>query len=224
MKALRRNKVSGITGPQRTRVRNRESREAALLSAAGKLFAARGYEATTTREIAACAGCAEGLISRYFRGKAGLVHALILPHTYEKQFLSSHTPPVNTNFEEQIVQLVAAQVERTWQERDFLAAIIPQALGKTGACAILSKSALLKRSETILYQLKRSNHCRLLSDEELISLARLIDVTAFMFGFWCPRVLKQDPDSAKECAMTMARLITKTEAVSLRESPTISGR
>ena len=86
MKALRRNKFSEITRPQRTRLRNRESREAALLSAAGKLFAARGYEATTTREIAACAGCAEGLISRYFRGKAGLLRALIVAHTYKNNF------------------------------------------------------------------------------------------------------------------------------------------
>jgi len=59
------------------RKRNRAARERALVLAAGKLFASRGYDAATTREIAALAGCAEGLIHRYFKGKAGLLAALI---------------------------------------------------------------------------------------------------------------------------------------------------
>jgi AcrR family transcriptional regulator len=58
------------------RKRNRVVRERALLAAASKLFASRGYEATTTREIAARAGCAEGLIHRYFKSKAGLLLAI----------------------------------------------------------------------------------------------------------------------------------------------------
>jgi len=61
--------------PAKGRTRNRAAREAALITAAGKLFASRGYEATTTREIAACADCAEGLIHRYFKGKSGLLLA-----------------------------------------------------------------------------------------------------------------------------------------------------
>jgi len=63
------------TRPRRTR--DRAGKQQALIVAALKLFASKGYDATTTREIAACAGCAEGLIHRYFSGKAGLLPALM---------------------------------------------------------------------------------------------------------------------------------------------------
>jgi AcrR family transcriptional regulator len=62
------------------RTRDRVAKQNALLQAALKLFAGKGYEATTTREIAAAANCAEGLIHRYFSGKAGLLTALIEYH------------------------------------------------------------------------------------------------------------------------------------------------
>ena len=59
------------------RTRDRAGKKQALIDAALKLFASKGYDATTTREIAACAGCAEGLIHRYFSSKAGLLPALM---------------------------------------------------------------------------------------------------------------------------------------------------
>ena len=59
--------------------------------AALKLFASKGYEATTTREIATCAGCAEGLIHRYFRSKAGLLSALI-GHRISKEVADLDAP------------------------------------------------------------------------------------------------------------------------------------
>src|SRR5437867_12612450 len=63
--------------PAVKRKRNRTAREEALVAAASKLFASRGYVSSTTRDIAAAAGCAEGLIHRYFGGKEGLLLALI---------------------------------------------------------------------------------------------------------------------------------------------------
>ncbi len=71
-------KVAPVSPPaQPKRKRDRAGKQQALMLAAAKLFAHRGYEVTTTREIAARAGCAEGLIHRYFKGKAGLFLALI---------------------------------------------------------------------------------------------------------------------------------------------------
>ncbi len=46
---------------------------AALLEAAGQLFAVRGYEATTVREIAEAAQVTERTFYRYFEGKEALV-------------------------------------------------------------------------------------------------------------------------------------------------------
>lgn len=59
------------------RRRDRAATEAALVAAAATTFAERGYEATTTKAIAERAGCSEALIQIYFKGKEGLLNAVI---------------------------------------------------------------------------------------------------------------------------------------------------
>lgn len=56
--------------------RQAEQRRTALVEAAGKLFAEKGYEATTMDEIAAAAGFAKGTLYHYFENKSGLLGAL----------------------------------------------------------------------------------------------------------------------------------------------------
>jgi len=64
-----------VARPPRQRRHDRAGRRAALLAAALAEFAEQGYDAATTRAIAERAGCAEGLIHRYFGGKHGLLVA-----------------------------------------------------------------------------------------------------------------------------------------------------
>ena len=59
------------------RKRDRKATERAILLAASKLFAEKGYENTRTFEIAQAAGSNEALITRYFGGKEGLLSAVI---------------------------------------------------------------------------------------------------------------------------------------------------
>ena len=59
------------------RRRDRARSEAALLDAAQAEFSIHGFKATTTRAIAARAGCSEGLIQNYFGGKEGLLMAVM---------------------------------------------------------------------------------------------------------------------------------------------------
>lgn len=56
-----------------------EERRAAIVSAAVRLFSRQGYANTTTREIAADAGVAEGSIYRYFKSKQEILFAFIEP-------------------------------------------------------------------------------------------------------------------------------------------------
>ena len=55
----------------------------AICDAALTLFAEKGFEATTTREIAEQAGAAEGTLYRHFDGKADLAQSLYLRCTTE---------------------------------------------------------------------------------------------------------------------------------------------
>ena len=62
-----------LTSRQRQALARREQ----ILKAALKLFAERGFDATSTRQIASEAGIAEGLIFHYFPTKASLLAAIL---------------------------------------------------------------------------------------------------------------------------------------------------
>ena len=110
------------------RLRDRDAKQQALVMAALKLFASKGYEATTTREIANCAGCAEGLIHRYFRGKAGLLSALIR-HRISKEVADlTHNVRPAQSLKEEYLQLVDWAVEHMWEDREFLRVALPRAV------------------------------------------------------------------------------------------------
>jgi AcrR family transcriptional regulator len=59
--------------PTGRREAGKRARRAALTTAAHRLFAERGYEATTVRDIASAAGLTERTFYRYFDGKEGLL-------------------------------------------------------------------------------------------------------------------------------------------------------
>ena len=66
------------TGRQLTsRQRQAEARREQILKTALGLFAAQGFDATSTRQIAKEAGIAEGLIFHYFPTKASLITAIL---------------------------------------------------------------------------------------------------------------------------------------------------
>lgn len=62
-----------MTEPLGRREASKQATRAALLAAASELFAERGFEATTVRDIAAAAQVTERTFYRYFDGKEGLV-------------------------------------------------------------------------------------------------------------------------------------------------------
>src|SRR5437588_10179121 len=114
--------------PAVKRKRDRTAREEALVAAASKLFASRGYVSSTTRDIAAAAGCAEGLIHRYFDGKAGLLLALIRSRiSHELADMTVKLQPA-ASFENDVLQLAEFEIDRSWNERDFFRVIIPRAI------------------------------------------------------------------------------------------------
>lgn len=58
---------------KRQRIHNRLKKEQALLQAGLDVFAEKGFDAATTKDIALQAGCAEGLLFNYFGSKKGLL-------------------------------------------------------------------------------------------------------------------------------------------------------
>ena len=191
------------------RKRNRFARERALILAAGQLFASRGYDATTTREIAACAGCAEGLIHRYFSGKEGLLLALIRFRVSEEVGDLSEKLQRASNVEDEILQLVTWEVDRMWEDRDFLRVIIPRAILDPTLGPVVSRIGPALHAQAIAKRLRKYHECRALPGDELEALANFIGVIGFMFGFMRPVVLGRDRIRTKKMATTIAKLLTR---------------
>jgi AcrR family transcriptional regulator len=65
--------MARMTEPEGRREASKRATRAAILAAAKQMFADRGFEATTVRDIARAAGVTERTFYRYFDGKEGLI-------------------------------------------------------------------------------------------------------------------------------------------------------
>jgi AcrR family transcriptional regulator len=98
--------------------RDKEATKQALLAAGVQVFAARGYDAATTREVAQAAGVNEQLIQRYFGGKHGLLLAIIERFGKAERACCSLPPPTGS-VEDEILGFLEHQLERACVTGDF---------------------------------------------------------------------------------------------------------
>ena len=90
-----------------------------ILQAAVRLFARKGYEATSTREIVEAAGVTKPMIYYYFKNKEGLYEAVLT------RFLSQFSARLRAVVDEQreprdyLVEVVWAHLDYFREHRDF---------------------------------------------------------------------------------------------------------
>jgi|HubBroStandDraft_5_1064220.scaffolds.fasta_scaffold56799_3 AcrR family transcriptional regulator len=201
-------------GTNPRRARNRAAKKQALIQAALGLFASKGYEVTTTREIAAAAGCAEGLIHRYFKGKAGLLTAMI-EHRISKEALDfSHQLRPASNFADEFLQLVEREVERMWESRDFLRVFIPRAIVDPSVGSVMNKALISVRAKAIAERLKPFESCVTLPQDVIEAFTQAIGMLGLVFGFVRPVLLGQDRPGAKKMAVAVAKILVSNPAIS----------
>jgi AcrR family transcriptional regulator len=80
--------------PPTARQRQAAARREQILKTALKLFAAQGFDATSTRQIAREVGIAEGLIFHYFPTKASLLAAILEDRMEERRAFRSELRPL----------------------------------------------------------------------------------------------------------------------------------
>ena len=84
-----------------------------------KVFATRGYDAATTREVAMTAGVSEQLIQRYFGGKAGLLLAIMQLYAERDKAGGFGTPEPGDTVAEEIQNFLMFHLERERRAGDF---------------------------------------------------------------------------------------------------------
>jgi AcrR family transcriptional regulator len=193
---------------EKRRVVNRAARERDLIAAAIKLFSSRGYEGTTTREIAAVAGCAEGLISRYFNGKAGLLRALIHRHFDHGWDELKDAMPGGRTVESEITQLLGQHIQHIWEDRDFLRIIVPRVILNAALAQEVDELGPARQVAVMTERLARHEEFLALPAAEREALPAVLQVIGFVFGFLRP-VMGEDPIRAKEKALTIGRMLSR---------------
>lgn len=194
--------------PKAGRVLNRSARERSLIQAAGKLFASHGYEPTTTRAIASAAGCAEGLISRYFGGKAGLLRALIEFHFSEELAEANEEPPPASTVEEEVLHAVLSTLDHLWEDHEFLRVIVPQLCLNAELAREVKVLGPDRHVERVLRRLRKHEKFCAIPLEEQQCLAQVIHMLGFELGFWRP-VLGEDLQQTRERAVIIAKMFSR---------------
>lgn len=201
-------------GTNPRRARDRAAKKQALIQAALGLFASKGYEVTTTREIAAAAGCAEGLIHRYFKGKAGLLTAMIENRISNETLDFGHQLRPASNFADEFLHLVEREVERMWESRDFLRVFIPRAIVDPSVGSVMNKALISVRAKAIAERLKHYESCITLPQEAIEAFTQAIGMLGLVFGFVRPVLLGHDRPGAKKMAVAVAKILVSNPAVS----------
>lgn len=94
------------------------ARKAQILDAAATIFSKKGYENTTTKEIADTADVSEGTLYNYFQNKQELL--IGVAHVYAEEVLADIESIQAEHFEDMMAQLTANRFRRGRERRLFI--------------------------------------------------------------------------------------------------------
>jgi AcrR family transcriptional regulator len=180
------------------RRRDKEATKQALLAAAVEVFAQRGFDGATTKEVAARAGVNEGLIQRYFAkgtvgGKAGLLQAIVGNMCGERLTACRMAPP-GDNLKSEIAAVLRHEIMQADANRDFLRVFISRALVDPALAATLKAHYRDSRMPQLVKRLQHFQKDGGLDPAvDLEQLAATITTFAFGLGFMQQVVLSEDP-------------------------------
>ena len=194
------------------RRRDKVAKQKALLSAATSLFARKGYAATRTSEVAALAGCAEGLIHRYFGGKPRLLRAILTTLSLQEDIFCSKNSCPRGSLSEKIRRQVKVQLDQLWEGRKFLLVGFSQAFIDPEVAAILD-TFRHKRENLIARDLRHHAQGLQLKDRDIETIAKAITALTFVYGFIRPVVLKQNRNRARHQVLEITELMARNVQV-----------
>lgn len=189
--------------------RDKAFRQQALLAAATAVFAEHGFDCATTREIAERAGCAEGLIHRYFGGKRGLLLAIIesraehIPDDFKSSLVD------RDSIEEEIEQLLLWHLEVMWERRDFMRVAVSQASIDPAIGRTIGQSINRTRADLVIQKLRRHQQAgRIRAGADLEATAHSITGLGFAIGFVLQVCFAEDRDLARRIMVSAAAALS----------------
>ncbi len=189
------------------RKRDREATTAALLDAAMTVFAERGFDAATTREIAGRAGVNEQLIQRYFSGKSGLLLAVVERYSREETGGCALPPPAD-DLETDLAQFLHAQLKHSWECRDFTRVVLARALVDPAIADEMARTLSQSRIPCLLKRLEvLRDRGAIAVTADLPNVAAGIATFSFGLGFLDQVVFRHDEERVCGIVRTLAHTI-----------------
>lgn len=199
--------VLGISG---RRKRDREASTRALLEAGVAVFSELGYDAATTRDVAKRAGVSEGLIQRYFEGKAGLLIAILQTFAEEEGAMALASLPYKKTLEEEFLGILNFICQNHSKYNAFIKVALSRAIVDPKVGAQLRTSVHEKRLPIMVARLGHYQQMGLIpKDSDLDSIAYGISAIGFSVGFMGPQVFGYDEARLKKVAATMSQILGK---------------
>lgn len=96
-----------MTRPPRPSRRSSQERQASLIQAATRLFAKKGFDGTTTKEIAKAAGISEALVFKHFPTKHALYAAILAEKVTVNELLSAVEESAKKRDDRRVFTLIA---------------------------------------------------------------------------------------------------------------------
>ena len=96
------------TRPSKSLRPSGRERQASLIAAAASLFAARGFNGTTTKEIAKAAGVSEALVFKYFPTKRALYAAILAEKVTVTELLEAVDEAAKKRDDRRVFTLIAS--------------------------------------------------------------------------------------------------------------------
>lgn len=195
--------------PSAPRSRDKENTKKRLVLAATEVFARYGYDGASTRRVAQKAKVNEALIQRYFKGKEGLLLAVV-NQLKSNEDQSCGLPPPGASFREDIAAHFQKQIEGFKEDSSIMRVVISRAIVDPKLRNLMKEhwlnELLPPLAERVSYWQQRGE---VRSDVDPLALAFGITAWVFELGFFGGCVMNMDPkiiDRIKtELVETLAR-------------------
>ncbi len=188
---------------------DKEQRQQALRDAAMGVFAEKGYDSATTREVAERAACSEGLIHRYFGGKRGLLLDVLRSKTVVAADKMRASLADSDNLLDELEACIVWWLDYTWEAREFMRVAVARAVVDDEVADLMSE---LNNQRVIVIEEKLRRHQqagRVRSDVDTGAIAAGVSSYMFSAAFFTQVVFRHDREELRSRAAEMARAVTR---------------
>ncbi len=185
-------------------------RRLALIEAGTAVFAEKGYDAATTREVAERAVCSEGLIHRYFGGKRGLLLAILQQKGATISELMRAEIAESDDLRTELHDIMRHALTFMWEQRDFMRVSSTRAIIDPEVARVISTSINDGRVALVRERLARHQAAgRIRNAVDIQAIAESIAGIGFESGFFWQVVFAKGHDAVHQMVQEFVEIVAR---------------